>query len=80
MQGGNHHQILACHKAPGALLKKSIVVVWWCIPLIPALRMQRKANPSEFEASLLYKVSSGQPWLLHRETQSQKNKQTKKQK
>jgi hypothetical protein len=29
--------------------------VWWCTPLIPALRRQRI---SEFEASLVYKVSS----------------------
>ena len=31
---------------------------WWRAPLIPASGRQRQANLSEFEASLVYKVSS----------------------
>jgi hypothetical protein len=31
--------------------------VWWCTPLIPALRRQRQVI-SEFKSSLVYKVSS----------------------
>jgi hypothetical protein len=33
------------------------ILVWWHTPLIPALRRQRQ-QISEFEASLVYKVSS----------------------
>jgi hypothetical protein len=47
---------------------------WWHMSLIPALGRQI----SEFKASLVYKVSLGQPGL-HRETLSQKPKpKTKK--
>jgi hypothetical protein len=46
--------------------------VWWCTPLNPALRRQRQADLCEFEASLVYKSSSGQSELLHRKTLSQK--------
>ena len=31
--------------------------VWWCMPLIPALRRQRQAI-SEFDASVVYKIIS----------------------
>jgi hypothetical protein len=32
---------------------------WWCTPLIPALRRQSRGRRiSEFEASLVYRVSS----------------------
>jgi hypothetical protein len=38
--------------------KKAVLSqVWWCTPLIPALGRQRQAI-SEFEASLVYRVSS----------------------
>ena len=36
----------------------SIAWQWWQTPLIPALRKQRKADFSEFEPSLVYRVSS----------------------
>lgn len=36
--------------------------------------MEMVAHTFEFEASLVYKASPGQPGLLHRETLSQKNK------
>jgi hypothetical protein len=60
------------------------------MPLIPALGRQRQAI-SEFEASLVYRVSSRysqgyteKPCLkkknTHKKTQNQKTKQTKKQK
>ena len=38
-------------------LKDNRFWMWWRTPLIPALRKQRQAI-SEFEASLVYKVSS----------------------
>lgn len=41
---------------------------WWCIPVIPAVG-KAEASGSQFEASLVYKVNPGQPWL-HRETLS----------
>ena len=31
---------------------------WWCTPLIPALGRQRKEDLCEFEASLVYRLSS----------------------
>ena len=31
---------------------------WWCIPLIPALKRLRQADLCEFEASLVYRMSS----------------------
>jgi hypothetical protein len=47
------------------------------MPLIPALG-DRGRRISEFEASLVYRVSPGQPGL-YRETLSRKTKQNKKQ-
>ena len=38
--------------------KKSQVRVWWHMPLIPALWSQRQVDLKEFEASLVYTVSS----------------------
>ena len=32
--------------------------LWWCTPLIPALRRQRQGNLCEFEVSLVNRVSS----------------------
>ena len=32
--------------------------LWWCMSLIPVLRRQRQADFCEFEASLIYRVSS----------------------
>jgi hypothetical protein len=46
------------------------------MPLIPALRRQRQADLCEFEASLLYRVSSKTDKAIHRETKSQKTNQT----
>jgi hypothetical protein len=43
--------------------------VWRWTSLISALRRHRQADLCEFNASLVYKVSPGQPWL-HRETLS----------
>jgi hypothetical protein len=34
------------------------------MPLLPALRRQRQADLCEFKASLVYKVSPGQPELV----------------
>jgi hypothetical protein len=49
---------------------------WWCMPLIPALRRQRQPD---FEASLVYKVSSRTATSILRNPVSKKEK-TKKQK
>jgi hypothetical protein len=52
---------------------------WWHMPLTPALWRQRQVV-SEFEASLVYRVSSRQPGqnpVLKNKTR-QTNKQTKK--
>jgi hypothetical protein len=46
---------------------------WRCTPLIPALGRQRQADLCEFQDSLIFKASSGQPGL-HRETQLKKTK------
>ena len=48
------------------------------MPLIPILGRQRQVDLCEFRASLVYKVSFRTARLLHRETLSQKNKQTNK--
>lgn len=42
-------------------------------PFKPAFKKQRNVNPCEFKASLIYKMTPGQPGLLHKETVS-KNK------
>jgi len=47
-------------------------------PLIPAIRKQRQIDLCVFEASLVYRMSSKTPGLLHRETLSQKKKRKKK--
>jgi len=38
--------------------RKHLGQAWWCTPLIPALRRQRHTDLYEFEASLIYIVSS----------------------
>jgi hypothetical protein len=45
------------HRAKGYLRK--FCLVWWCTPLIPALRRQWQMNLCEFEASLVYKANPG---------------------
>ncbi len=42
----------------GFLYKKKYSRQWWRTPLILALRRQRQVDLSEFEASLVYRVSS----------------------
>jgi hypothetical protein len=60
--------------------------VWWCTPLIPALRRQSR-QISEFEASLVYRVNSRTARATQRNPVSEtkrskqnKTKQNKKQK
>jgi hypothetical protein len=53
--------------------KRIINRVWWCTPVIPALRRQRQ-RITEFEPSLVYRVSS----RTARATLSQKKKKKKK--
>jgi hypothetical protein len=58
---------------------------WWRTPLVPALGRQRQAI-SEFEASLVYKVSSrtaratrrNPVWKKQNKTKNKTNKQTNK--
>jgi hypothetical protein len=52
--------------------------MWWRMPLMPAPGRQRQGD-SEFEASLVYRVSSRTAWAIQRNPVS-KNKQTKKKK
>jgi hypothetical protein len=53
--------------------------VWWRTPLIPALGRQRQAI-SEFEASLVYKVSSRTARATQRNPVSKNQKKKKKKK
>jgi hypothetical protein len=46
--------------------------MWWLSSLTPGLMRQRQTDLSEFKASLVYRVTPGQPGL--RETLSQKKK------
>jgi hypothetical protein len=51
--------------------------VWWRRPLIPGLRRQRQAHLCDFEANLVYIVSSRAVRATQRNvTQKQTNKQT----
>ena len=45
---------------------------WWCKPLVPALERQRQAEFLEFEASLIYRVSSTTARATQRNTISKK--------
>jgi hypothetical protein len=49
--------------------------VWWCMPLIPALR-DRDMQISEFEASLIYKVRSRTARAIQRNAVSNKQNRT----
>jgi hypothetical protein len=54
--------------------------VWWCTPLIPAIRGQRQANLCKFEAILVYRASSRTAILTLRNAvfkNKDKNKKTK---
>ena len=62
------------------------IQVWWCCPLIPAVRRQKQVDFCEFKASLVYKVSPGEAGLVilktlvlkkQNKTKQQTNKQTK---
>ena len=50
----------------GYSIRSERTVVWWRMPpLVPALRRQRQAELCEFEAGLVYRVSS-RPARSHR--------------
>ena len=58
-----------------------VVVQWWHTPLIPALGRPRQADLCEFEASLVYRVSSRTARDTQRNPVSKnQNKETKKNK
>jgi hypothetical protein len=48
--------------------------VWWCTPLIPVLGGGRGRQIPEFEASLVYKVSSRTARAIQRNPVSKKTK------
>jgi hypothetical protein len=54
-------------------------LAWWLTPLIPALWRQRQAV-SEFEASLVYKVSSRTAKAIQRDPVLKKEKKRKEKK
>jgi hypothetical protein len=56
------------------ILKKEMIQMWWCIPLVPELQRQRQVDLCEFETCLVYRASS----RIARATQ--KNPVTKKKK
>jgi hypothetical protein len=62
-----------------SFLRKKKVIRQWCVPLIPALGRQRRVDLCEFEASLVFIVSSRTAKAIQRETLSQKSKQANKQ-
>ena len=41
-----------------AIMKISVRWLWWRMPLFPGLGRQRQADLCEFEASLVYRMSS----------------------
>jgi len=49
---------------------------WWYMTLIPALRRQRQVELCEFEASLVYRVSSRTARAAHRHPVSKTNQPT----
>ena len=57
--------------------KDTLCQVWWLKPLIPALGTQRQADICEFEASLVYRVSSRAARATQRNPVSKTNKQNK---
>jgi hypothetical protein len=70
-------------KIPNKNILKKIKMVlragqWWCTSLIPAL-VGRDKWISEFEASLVYKVSSRTARATQRNSVSEKQKQKQKQ-
>ena len=55
--------------------------MWWCMSLIPSLKRQRYAYFCEFEASLVYKMSSRTVrTVIQRKFVSKKQKKKKKEK
>jgi hypothetical protein len=46
---------------------------WWCVPLIPALEMQKQVDFCELRTSLVYRVSFPPPRTMYRDPVS-KNK------
>jgi hypothetical protein len=57
--------------------KENICLAWWCTPFIPKLRRQRQAYLCEFENSLVYKASPGQPDLAQIKTLLWEKRSTK---
>ena len=55
-------------------LEKHILAGRWCTPLIPALEKQRQVDLYNFEASLVYRVSSRTARMISQRNPVLKNK------
>jgi hypothetical protein len=71
MDGGGGDNEL-CSGCSDVLKIQTLGWAWWRTPLVPALGRQRQI--SEFEASLVYKVSSRTARAIHRNTVSKNQK------
>ena len=80
-----------CHSSREETMRAAKKIAWgckfkmpgkarwsWLVSLIPALGMLRQADLSEFEASLVYRVSSRTGKVTYKETLPQKNKKQNK--
>ena len=64
----------------GFLYKKKYSRQWWRTPLILALGRQRQVDLCEFEASLVYRVSSSMVKAEYKKTVFKKKKEKSKEK
>ena len=60
-----------------ALIVAGLAGQWWRMHLIPALGRQRQVDLSEFEASLVYRVSSRRARAVTQRNPVSKNKKSK---
>jgi hypothetical protein len=75
LKGARQGELCLALRSPLSSTEALCRQAWWCTPLVPALGMKRQVDFYELQASLVNKLSSGQPGLP-RQTLSQ-NKKTK---